>query len=361
MPQALIFDELGNVHRHSLPTGHTVKVSGGPLWRLALAEDGALFYEEASEEGMLQERMLEFERIAQISTSSTHAAVVTENGLLYTWGMGDKGSLGLGGIRGKSFPQLVERRAFGKVAKVSCGVDHTVLVNERGEVYAAGSSSWGQLGVGPLRKTQPGGEKQPQMNFRCVLSLWRAKRRIVGVACGAYHTVLLADDGGVFTFGWGGSGALGQANHKSLAAPVQVESLREKHVKKIAAGYGHTLVSTGFETLASGLNNYGQLGLGDTRQRTTFTEIEQLRDRGVVSEIAAADFASFAIIAGRGELLSWGTGALGFPPPPPNPTLLHQPKPFEALPRSVTALGTAPVISVNPAPQGWVFSVVLES
>ena len=47
--------------------------------------------------------------------------------------------------------------------------------------------------------------------------------RVVGVAAGANHSIVLAADGRVFTFGFGGSGRLGHGDEENQSTPRVVE------------------------------------------------------------------------------------------------------------------------------------------
>ncbi|EFO87594.1 CRE-RPM-1 protein [Caenorhabditis remanei] len=84
-----------------------------------------------------------------------------------------------------------------KVSSVSCGNFHTVLLASDRRVFTFGSNCHGQLGVGDtLSKNTP----QQVVLPSDVL--------IVQVAAGANHTVLRANDGSVYTFGAFGKGQL---------------------------------------------------------------------------------------------------------------------------------------------------------
>ena len=82
------------------------------------------------------------------------------------------------------------------VTHVACGTSHTMVVTETGQLYGFGNNEWGQLGVGSADETLllptlvigPGASDPMSTG-------------IVFVACGDAHTVALAEDGQVYTFG----------------------------------------------------------------------------------------------------------------------------------------------------------------
>ncbi|XP_076385847.1 MYC binding protein highwire isoform X12 [Megachile rotundata] len=82
------------------------------------------------------------------------------------------------------------------VVQVSCGLHHTVVLLQNGEVYTFGSNIYGQLGVGDLI---------PHAGLVHV----KLPRIATQVAAGSNHTVVLTSKGEVFTFGAYQKGQLG--------------------------------------------------------------------------------------------------------------------------------------------------------
>ena len=76
---------------------------------------------------------------------------------VYCWGLTDDGQLGLGGIEEKQILQPVELAPFqGRRDKhVSCGQHHSILVMQDGTVYSCGNNDSGQLGHDKPRR-RPG-------------------------------------------------------------------------------------------------------------------------------------------------------------------------------------------------------------
>lgn len=73
--------------------------------------------------------------------------------------------------------------------QVACGVDHTVGLTEKGEVYTCGSNKNGQLGHG-----DKGARDTPTR----VVSLDGVV--VVEIACGNRYTAALTDKGEIFTW-----------------------------------------------------------------------------------------------------------------------------------------------------------------
>lgn len=122
---------------------------------------------------------------------------------------------------------------------------------------------------------------------------------ITKVCCGSSHSVALTNWGNVFTFGSNSVGQLGfpdsDGRGLSINEPKLVSAMGAKKIVQIAAGNQHNIVLTnGGELFAWGLNNRGQLGIGHARNISTPTKIDSLS--GVpIAFITCGDSHSFAI------------------------------------------------------------------
>jgi hypothetical protein len=70
---------------------------------------------------------------------------VTEDGEVYTWGLGKNGALGHGDWNEVSSPKKVE--GLSGIVKISCGLDFTICMDKNGNLYSWGSNRYGQLGI----------------------------------------------------------------------------------------------------------------------------------------------------------------------------------------------------------------------
>uniref|UniRef100_A0A0D9VJL2 FYVE-type domain-containing protein n=1 Tax=Leersia perrieri TaxID=77586 RepID=A0A0D9VJL2_9ORYZ len=74
----------------------------------------------------LVEGPLKTEFVREISSGSSHVAVLTMNGKVFTWGKGTEGQLGLGDYVDRTSPTLVEALEDKQVQSIACGSNFTI-------------------------------------------------------------------------------------------------------------------------------------------------------------------------------------------------------------------------------------------
>ena len=93
------------------------------------------------------------------------------------------------------------------------------------------------------------------------------------VACGYDHTVIIKNDGSVWACGDNNNGELGLGNTTDRTTFIKVNI---NDVKQIACGHYHTIILKNDGTVwTCGDNEYGQLGLGNTSTKTSFTYVQK--------------------------------------------------------------------------------------
>ena len=176
----------------------------------------------------------------------------------------------------------------------SYGRAHTLTLTQDGKVWALGANSCGQLGNGSF-----GGEGlEPRMV--------KGMDGVIAVVAGGNHSVALKNDGTVWTWGYNGSGQLGNGSTRNSAVPRLVAGLT--NVKTIATGSGHVVAMKHDGTVwAWGSNRSGQLGNGRYQDSKTPVQVSGLQD---VTAIVAGAYNTSAL-KNDGTLLSWGFNGSG--------------------------------------------------
>ena len=85
-------------------------------------------------------------------------------------------------------------------------------------------------------------------------------KKVKQVQCGCQHTVVVTEDGDVYAWGRGRSGALGHGDRENVSLPKKVEALKD--IVKIDCGQEYTMaLDKNGKLYAFGENRYGQLGV----------------------------------------------------------------------------------------------------
>ncbi|PIA19598.1 RCC1/BLIP-II protein, partial [Coemansia reversa NRRL 1564] len=143
-----------------------------------------------------------------------------------------------------------------RVLQVACGWNHTLLLNEQGDLYATGSNGFGQCStassVGVWNRVLPS-----NMDTAATVVF-------TSIACGMRHSLALSDNGLVYGWGAGRAGQLGMVlNGKNTKVPsMMLISDGLPPISMIACGRSHSvLLSHDRQTVfVSGQDKYGQCG-----------------------------------------------------------------------------------------------------
>lgn len=170
--------------------------------------------------------------VQNIACGGRHAAIVTKQGEIFSWGEESGGRLGHGVDSDVLHPKLIEALSNTNIELVACGEYHTCAVTLSGDLYTWGNGTYnyGLLGHGNQ------------------VSHWVPKRvngplegiHVSYISCGPWHTAVVTSAGQLFTFGDGTFGALGHGDRKSVSLPREVESLKGLRTVRAACGVWHT-------------------------------------------------------------------------------------------------------------------------
>ncbi|KAL8617882.1 hypothetical protein ACOMHN_016538 [Nucella lapillus] len=179
-----------------------------------------------------------------------------------------------------------------RVLHLACGDEHSILVAESGRVFVFGPNDWGQLGMGELRvATRP----------MCIKSL--KHERCTLAACGRSHTLIATESGRLYACGANGEGQLGVVGVRESRVPVHIASVRPASWTKLAAGCEHSMaLSEEGQVWVWGSNGEGQLGLEGRREAGVPIPL----DIGQPVTCIAAGYYHSALVTESGELWTWG-------------------------------------------------------
>ena len=134
--------------------------------------------------------------------------------------------------------------------------------------------------------------------------------RVVAVSAGRAHSLALAADGAVWSWGYGEDGPLGHGDQQRQLLPKKIEAIAGQRVVAVSAGFGHSLATTaGGAVWSWGVGGCGRLGHGDEQSQLLPRKIEALAGQRVVA-VSAGHYHSLALTT-DGAVWSWGYGTGG--------------------------------------------------
>ena len=176
---------------------------------------------------------LEGAAVVDASSGARHTLVLTNRGDLFAFGCNWDGQLGLGDTSDRHAPTPLKAFALMRalhsrvVVQVACGAEHSLAIDNSGALYAWGSGKAGQLGNGVSFDGAAIDSSLHQLAPRPVLALHGVC--IVQVASGASHVLALSDDGSVYAWGSARNGRLGLGStSKNEALPRRIPELQHR-------------------------------------------------------------------------------------------------------------------------------------
>jgi len=103
---------------------------------------------------------------------------------IYSFGENFFGQLGLGDENDRNIPELLTKipKESEKIIKIACGGNHTLLLDDKNQIYSFGENSCGQLGLG---------DKNSRNLPELLTKIPKESGKIIKIACGEIHTLLL--------------------------------------------------------------------------------------------------------------------------------------------------------------------------
>ncbi|KAI3839540.1 hypothetical protein MKW92_002973 [Papaver armeniacum] len=252
--------------------------------------------------------------IELIACGEYHTCAVTLSGDLYTWGDGthNSGLLGHGSENSHWIPKKVCGLMEGlHISSISCGPWHTAAVTSAGQLFTFGDGTFGALGHGDRNNTTTPREVESLRGLRTVK-----------VACGVWHSAAIVEvtvgssgsgnssSGKLFTWGDGDKGRLGHGDKDSRLVPACVASLVDVSFSQVACGHNMTIALTSSgQVYTMGSTAYGQLGNPEADGKLP-TCVQGKLNNTFVEEISCGSY-HVAVLTSKTEVYTWGKGANG--------------------------------------------------
>lgn len=240
-------------------------------------------------------------KVGAIACGDTHTLVALEgSGHLYTFGRNQNGQLGTGDTEDSMLPRHVTALAGKKVINVAAGAEHSIVCTSEGEVYAFGWNRYGNLGTNDRED-------------RHIPTKLEGIDNVVAVGAGWRHSLAIrGEERQLFSWGWSKYGQLGHGDQSDHLVPKKVESFADYRVLVISGGWRHSAaivdapLPKGRHVACWGWNQFGQLGLGHNKDTYSPEQVVALAGEEV-RELAAGW--KHTIVTTGAKTWAWGRGA----------------------------------------------------
>ena len=265
----------------------------GTLWSTGYNKYGQLGLGDTSHRYTFTQVTTNTDDVKSFYCGGYHNLILKNDDTLWGCGYNGHGQLGLGDTNSRTTFTQIITNAD-NIKQVYCGNYYTIILENDGTLWGCGDNSYGQLGLGDTNN---------RITFTQITT---NTDDIKEIYCGAYHTFILKNDGTLWSCGGNNYGQLGLGDTTNRTTFTQVTTNAD-NVKSVYCGYYHTFILKNDGTLWScGFNDYGSLGLGDTGYRTTFTQVTTNADD--IKEVYCS-FYHTIILKNDGTL--WGCGYNG--------------------------------------------------
>jgi alpha-tubulin suppressor-like RCC1 family protein len=202
----------------------------------------------------------DFGIIKNIFCGNAHNIILNEKNEIYVCGYNYRGQLGLGDFNDRNKYTKLEHN-FGIIKNIFCGDSHNIILNEKNEIYVCGGNSSGQLGLSGNNKRNT--YIKLEHNFGIIKNIY----------CSHDRNIILNENNEMFVCGNNEFGQLGLGDNKNRNIFVKLEH-NFGTIKNISCcRYHNMILNEKNEIYGCGYNYYGQLGLGDNQNRNIFEKL----------------------------------------------------------------------------------------
>jgi len=238
-------------------------------------------------------------KVTKVAGGLYQSLALSSTGTALAFGWNISGQLGNGSTNGSDVPVHMKLPGGTKVIGIAAGFAHSLVVTSTGAVFACGKNDDGELG------DRTGSDR----NLPVKVS-FPGGTKVTSVAAGAGQSLAVTSTGAVFAWGLNNEGQLGNGGTGSSSVPVKVSLPAGTKVTAVAAGALHSLALTSSGTVfAWGYNADGELGDGSKSNSDVPVKVK-LPTGTRVTRIAAGAYDSLALTS-TGAVLAWGYNADG--------------------------------------------------
>ena len=339
---------------------HSLAVSRGQCFSAGACGLGWSRLKDITPELFVWRRAHTGERIASVTGGYYHSLAIGSSGDVYAWGCGaftDGNNDGVIPALGQpdSLEETLEPTKValpGRAAAAAAGAYHSVVLTEDGAVYTFGAAQLGQLG----RKTTTGTDSAGLPVDARPRSVEGLPGPALGVGVAFYSTFARCQDG-VYGAGENQYQQLG-AGPKNIRTMTRISELDGESIAEVAGGYCHTLCRTADgRVLGLGAGDDGQRGDGLTEGNPVVSLVNL-----PVGATSVAAGANHSLALGLdGNAYAWGSnehGELGLGDDVDGAaTPVRIPRPPDGIAYTAVSAGYAHSVLTDELGRAWAFGL----
>lgn len=260
--------------------------------------------------------------ITKVVEGPNYTYVLDDTGKVWSFGNNNAGQLGHGDTTTRQYATRIEyfvtngiaiADIFTPATLTGATANHVFFLSTTGTVYACGSNGNGQLGLGDTtQRTTP-----------ALVTAVSSVAKVVPSGNANPHTLLITTAGALWTTGYNGSGQLGQGDTTQRTTFTVVSGFTNAESGAAASTSATGTVAGGVSAIRKsdgtlwtcGYNASGSLGIGDTTTRNSFNQVSSVS--GITKVVMTPDVVqgvTVAALKSDGNVYVWGyngTGACG--------------------------------------------------
>ena len=268
VPQKIL--EIPPVLSVSCGGGHTLIITTDDnLWSCGSNEYGQLCQEDNEDRSKPQKTS--FSNISKVVTGKAHSLFQNNKGEIFSCGINYQGECGLGHFDSPQITPSLIPNLPSNIFQFVCGDSHNLFLDSEGNVFSVGDNEYGQLGLG---------NNIEQNELNKIVNIPPIKI----ISCVGSSCYLIDFEGNLWSFGNNIFGQLGRNAKTNKNIPKIIDTLKDhgghgddrtnidantitdiQQISYGCCGYHFLAKNSQNQIFATGYNDFGQLGTGDTQ------------------------------------------------------------------------------------------------
>ncbi|EQF29007.1 regulator of chromosome condensation (RCC1) repeat family protein [Clostridioides difficile CD160] len=240
------------------------------------------------------------DNVKKIACGYSHVLILRNDNSL--WGAGRAMYLGIGNTSANPILSFT-RVPVEDVKDIACGHEHSIILKNDNNLLGAGANHNGQLG----KISNSNIEKDfAELSINKMV-------KIKEIYCGMGHTIVLTNNGELYGCGYNGNGQLGRSASTDKLEQFTLINTNTSHICNNHYNSNSTLIIDSIGRLvATGINSHNQLGIENNKTSpiTSFTTTNSILGQGNNRYIAAGGDCTF-LVKTDGKVYAIGNRAAG--------------------------------------------------